>query len=323
VVTQPDKPAGRKRKLTATPVGKWATDAGLPVIKTDNANGADVIERVWEQSADAGVVIAFGQKLGPGLLTAMGAVSMNLHASLLPLYRGAAPINWAMIEGQSETGVSVISLAHRMDAGLVYGQMATPIDPQETAGELHDRLAQLGPELILHVLDEHAADRLEGKEQDESLASKAPKLNKHMGTVDFASPAPGSESAPANKNTPEKIGAGGTGADALRCRIHGLTPWPGVRVRWVRVGDGVENASELLIRRVASALDRQASMKAASEAVRGCAPGTMIDGEHVAVSDGAIRLLEVQKPGGKAMPIKQFNKGKGLNAGDRLLVWQV
>jgi methionyl-tRNA formyltransferase len=206
VVTQPDRPAGRKRRLTPTPIAQRAADHHLPIVKPEKVNDASVIEQVRAIDADAWVVIAFGQKLGRRLLADRFAI--NLHASLLPKFRGAAPINWAIIAGERETGVSVIALADRMDAGEVYSAVATTILPHETAGELHDRLALFGPDAIEDVLQRRAGGSLIGQPQDERLASSAPKLAKADGAVDFNQP-----------------------ATAVRNRIHGLTPWPGCIVR--------------------------------------------------------------------------------------------
>lgn len=204
-VSQPDRAAGRKRTLTATPVAAFARSTGLDLITPDNPNDPRIIEQLRALRPDALVVIAYGHKLGPALLDARFAI--NLHASLLPKYRGAAPIHWAMIHDERETGVSVITLAQRMDAGDVLAQRRTAIDSYETAGELHDRLAMLGPDAMLEVLDGHARGALNPLPQEESLATLAPKLSKSDGTVRFDQP-----------------------ARLVRARVHGLTPWPGCTV---------------------------------------------------------------------------------------------
>jgi methionyl-tRNA formyltransferase len=202
IVTQPDKPAGRHRHLAPTPIGEFALERDIPTIKPANVNAAEAVASIRGLDADAYVVIAYGHKLGPELLRDIFAI--NLHGSLLPKYRGAAPINWAMINGESETGVSVITLAQTMDAGDILGTAATPIDPRETAGELHDRLALLGPDVIAQTLASYRAGTLQPQAQDERFATRAPKLSKADGTVSFDQP-----------------------ARAVRQRVHGLTPWPG------------------------------------------------------------------------------------------------
>jgi methionyl-tRNA formyltransferase len=207
VVTQPDRPAGRNRSMTPTPVAIAAERLGIATIKPPNVNDHDVAMQIRGHLGTAAgfVVIAFGQKLGRELLH--GVFAINLHASLLPKFRGAAPINWAMINGERETGLSVITLADRMDAGDVLGQTVTPIDVQETAGELHDRLSEMGPSLVLQVLRRYEAGRLPHLPQDEQIATHAPKLLKEDGIVGFDQP-----------------------AAAVRNRVHGLTPWPGCSI---------------------------------------------------------------------------------------------
>ena len=295
VISQPDKPAGRKRVLTPTPIAQWALEQGYAVPRVGNVNTPEFIEKIKSYKADASVVIAFGQKLGPELIDAMGKLAVNLHASLLPKYRGAAPINWAMIDNEPMTGNSVIALAQRMDAGVVYATAQTPIDPNETAGELHDRLSAMGPEVIGKVLQQLADDTLEPIEQNETLTTKARKFSKADGTVSFDQ-----------------------SAELVRARVHGLTPWPGCRVRW-RKADG-EDKGLLTIKRVAEVSRPSFSPEQASQSVRsGLKPGLLDDLLRVTCTDGSvIKLMEVQAPGGKAMSAEDFARGQGLAAGDVL-----
>lgn len=206
VVSQPDKPAGRGKTLTPTPIAARAAELGIPVLKPADVNEAGVREAVRGYGADAWVVIAFGQKLSRELLE--GVFAINLHGSILPAYRGAAPIQRAVMDGCAETGVSVISLAERMDAGLVYATRAHAIGARETSDEVHDRLALLGPGAIEWVLTQHAAGALVGAVQDESLATRARKLSKAEATVDLAE----------------------LDARTARARINGLNSWPGCTV---------------------------------------------------------------------------------------------
>ena len=205
VVTQPDRPAGRKRRLSPTPIGAFAETLELTVIKPEDVNEPGVVEQIASVRPEALIVIAFGQKLGAALMEY--ELAINLHASLLPKYRGAAPINWAVINGESETGVSVIRLSNRIDAGDVLSQKSIAIDPLKTAGELELILSELGPDLIAQTLSDYQANNLKAIAQDEKLASKAPKMSKADGTVSFDQP-----------------------ARAVQSRIHGLTPWPGCTV---------------------------------------------------------------------------------------------
>jgi len=292
VVSQPDRPAGRKRRLVPTPIADWAQQSSLSVFKTEDVNDAGFVEQVKGLRADAGVVIAFGQKLGQPLIEVLGRLAVNLHASLLPKYRGAAPINWAIIKGEQETGLSVIGLSQRMDGGAVYGQSSMRIDPLETAGELHDRLADMGPDLLEKVLAGFEQDRLEGHAQDESLVTKAPKLSKADGVVSFDAD-----------------------AQEIRSRVHGLTPWPGARVVWVHGAD--LQREPLILRRVSAKPDLSCfiGLNGRDKAPK---PGTVLDDYCVAARDGAVRLLEVQAPGGRPMGIDEFVRGHPIQKGDRL-----
>ncbi|MEM1107413.1 MAG: methionyl-tRNA formyltransferase [Planctomycetota bacterium] len=283
VVSQPDRPAGRKRVLTPTPIAAWASEQNLPVLKSEDVNTPEFVSQIASFTPDASVVIAFGQKLSPELIAAMGRLAINVHSSLLPKYRGAAPINWAMIENEAVTGVSVIGLAQQMDAGEIYAVAETPIDPMETAGELHDRLADLGPGCVIKVLEDLAANTLKPLEQDNAAATRAPKFKKSDGTVDFAQP-----------------------ASLVRARIHGLTPWPGCRVVWRSERTG--NESTLLLRRVTDVSGEDNHQAA----------GTVRSDLSVTCEGGAVRLVEVQAPGGKTLPFTEFLKGHTFTTGDTL-----
>ncbi len=205
VVSQPARPAGRGRSLRPTPVSEWASGRDHPLDEVPDVNDPSVTRSIRSHDADAWVVIAFGQKLGPELL--LDRFAVNLHASLLPKFRGAAPINHAIIAGEETTGVSVITLADRIDAGDVLGAVSTRILPAETAGELHDRLSLLGPDVMLEVLDRYRRGDLSPVPQPAAEATVAPKFSRSDGTVDFRAD-----------------------AAAVRNRVHGLTPWPGCDV---------------------------------------------------------------------------------------------
>ncbi len=292
VISQPDKPAGRKRVLTPTPIAAWALGEGLPVLRVDNVNTAEFVSQVTGLGAEASVVIAFGQKLSEPFIESLGRLTVNLHASLLPKYRGAAPINWAMIEGERTAGVSVIGLAQKMDAGPVYAEGSLEIDPNETAGELHDRLAALGPGVIQKVLVDLQAGTLDPKEQDHDQASKAPKLSKADGTVSFDQP-----------------------CEKVRARVHGLMPWPGCRVDWLCKATG--KTAVLTLGRVAAVPDLSCfiGLESVEESP---APGSIGEGYHVMTTDGLVRLIEVQAPGTRMMPIDDFARGHRLGSGDVL-----
>lgn len=282
VVTQPDKPAGRKRVLTATPVGEWAAGLGVPVFKDESVNTPVFLEKLAGFKPDASVVIAFGQKLSPQVIEGSGALVVNLHASILPRFRGAAPINHAILSGDKETGVSVISLAQRMDAGLVYATRKTAIGELETSGELHDRLSLLGPEAVGQVLADFAAGTLKGQAQDESKATRAPKFTKEDSLLKFDLP-----------------------AGEVKSRVHGLTPWPGARTTW----HGAKGPVEVIIHRA----------KVDSEGLKHGKPvGSFVAPGVVACRTGYLVLLELQVPGSKVAGLKDFLNGHAIQAGDTL-----
>jgi len=277
VVTQPDRPAGRKRRLTSTPIAEFAQMRGIPIIKPESVNEPAVVEDIRGRETDGFVVIAYAHKLGPDLLGDTFAI--NLHASLLPKYRGAAPINWAMINGERQTGLSIITLAQTMDAGSILARRVTEIDPMETAGELHDRLAEMGPDLVLETLDRHLSGTLQPLAQDESAATRAPRLTKADGTVAFDQP-----------------------AEAVRCRVHGLTPWPGCTV--------MLDEKPLRLLRVEAA---PGSLPGAGEP-----PGVVREDLTVACDPEAVRLLSVQPPGGKSMTFPAYCNGHQVSPGAKL-----
>ena len=201
VYTQPDRPAGRGKKLTPTPVAAWADENGLNAVRTGDFNAEELPD------AHVLVVIAFGQKIGQHQTNAPRLGAVNLHASRLPKYRGAAPIHHALLNGETVVGNSVIRLAERMDAGAVLGQSELAVRPFETTGELHDRLADDGADLLPRVLAKLAAGTAVERAQDESQATAAPKLSRADAALNFDD-----------------------AATTLAARVNALSPWPGCRV---------------------------------------------------------------------------------------------
>jgi len=278
IVTQPDRKAGRGRKLTPTPIAQWAAEhaLGVPVLKAEHVNDHEVVERIRAVDADAWVVIAFGQKLGSALLADRFAV--NLHASLLPRWRGAAPINHAILAGDKQTGNTVITLADRMDAGQILGQTRRPIEPTVTAGELHDLLSGDGPDLVLEVLEHHESGSLDPHRQAENEVTLAPKLSKDDGWLNFALP-----------------------ADFNNRVVNGLTPWPGAATAL--------HGRRLAVRRAehsdAHAQEEPGTIIDPELGLVACGRGTVM------------RLLEVQPAGKRTMPWADFARGASIGKGDR------
>jgi methionyl-tRNA formyltransferase len=250
----------------------------VPLLKPENINQTGVRDAVRAWPAEAWVVIAFGQKLGAALLADRFAI--NLHASLLPRWRGAAPINHAVLAGDAHTGNSVITLAERMDAGLVLGRSRRPIGPGQTAGELHDLLAQDGPELVGRVLHEHAQGRLAPETQDESGVTAAGKLAKSDGRIEW------------NED-----------ADVIRRRINAFSPWPGVTA----THDG--QALKLLRAEPGTPVAESNTPGAVVD------PGAGL----VACGGGTSVIIgEVQPAGKKAMSFEAWANGRQIKAGEML-----
>ena len=276
VYSQPDRPAGRGRTLTPTPIAQFALDHALPLVRTDQLNTEPL------PPADLLIVIAFGQKISEGVTHHCRMGSVNLHASLLPKYRGAAPIHWAILRGETVTGNSVIRLAQKMDAGAILGQSRVEIGEAETTGELHDRLAKDGAPLMLRVLSELAEGRAAETVQDESLATSAPKLSRESSRIDWNRPA----------------------AEVAR-HICGLSPWPGCRVKLLE-SHGQEVARLTLLR-------ARVTQPRAEE------PGQIgFEGQVGTGKYTAIEVLDVQPEGKRPMSLGDFKNGRDWGLGMRL-----
>ncbi|MFO0962954.1 MAG: methionyl-tRNA formyltransferase [Phycisphaerales bacterium] len=291
VVSQPDREAGRGKVPTPTPVSACAAELGLELRRPADCNEPAALAELRAAAARAGeraraqgraqpapcfVVIAYGQKLSNALLE--GIFAVNLHGSVLPRWRGAAPIQRALMEGDAQAGVTVISLAQRMDAGLVYAVRTLPVGPRQTAGELHDALSALGPEAVESVLAAWMAGTLRGAAQDESQATRARKLGRADAWVDLSM----------------------DGA-RVRARINGLNPWPGCAAQ-------VEGRP-LLLRRC-----EEVAGAGAGGAMGAPEAGTLDPDGTLWCGRGAVRLLEVQAPGGRAMEFTAWARGIRLQS---------
>ncbi|MBK8916089.1 MAG: methionyl-tRNA formyltransferase [Phycisphaerales bacterium] len=283
-VSQPDRPSGRGRQVAATPIHEAALRLGIPHVQTADVNADDPATRA--AGAELGLVAAFGQKIGPGLLRAFPRGMINIHGSLLPRFRGAAPYQWAILSGEAETGVTVFQLNERWDAGEIWSTARTPIDPTETADELHDRLAQLGPTALLDALQSmQRGDR--PQVQDASQATRAPKLSRADSRLDFSQP-----------------------AAVVAARIRGLWSWPAATC--VYVGASGRRESLQLARAVAEDAPAGAEQRESSPIGAFCADLT------VSCGSGRIRLLEVRPAGGRLMAFRDYANGRRVAPGDRL-----
>ncbi len=279
VVTQPDRPKGRGRESSPPPVKKFAAENGLPILQPEKSANSEVAQTLSELNADIFIVVAFGQILKENLLTLPRHFCMNLHSSLLPKYRGAAPINWAIINGETETGVTTMKMDAGLDTGDILLTDRVPIHSEEDAQSLHDTLATKGASLVLETLRQLETGTLKPLPQDSSLSSYAPKLKKEDGLICW------DESA-----------------STIHNRARGLSPWPGAF--------SFLGPKRLSIRKTeiitGEASDSPGSIIRTSD--RGIEVGTR---------DGRITITELQPEGKKRMSAKSFLAGHKLVSGDR------
>ncbi|MBI2455858.1 MAG: methionyl-tRNA formyltransferase [candidate division NC10 bacterium] len=278
VVTQPDRPAGRGQDLRPPPVKRAAERHGLRILQPEKLNDPDVQATLAAAQPDVIAVAAFGQFLPRAVreLPPLGCV--NVHASLLPKYRGAAPINWALIAGETETGITIMRIEEGMDAGPTLLQRAIPIAPEDDAGTLHDRLADLGAAALADALALVARGEAVWTSQDEGRATKAPKIRDEDCRLELAGdPGP------------------------LVNRILGLSPAPGAYLTWR-----------------GQRLKALRAEKRPGAAEPGMILAVESQGIVCGTGDGAIALLEVQPEGKRRMTGAEFARGQRLQAGARL-----
>ena len=273
VYTQPDRPKGRGMKLTASPVKEVALKAGIPVFQPENFREETTVEELKALKPDICAVVAYGRILPQKVLDVPAFGCINIHASLLPKYRGSAPYQWAVLNGEKETGVTAMYLCREMDAGDMIDKVATPIGENETAGELLDRLAVLGAGLLSKTLTRFASGPVAGEKQDESLVSYAPMLDKSLCPIDFT------------KN-----------ARQVHDQVRGLQPWPVAtmelqgkhfKVHETRVAEGKGKPGEIL--------------------------GLTKTGLVIACGEGAVEIRILQAEGGKRMNAPDYFRGHPLN----------
>jgi methionyl-tRNA formyltransferase len=285
VVTQPDRESGRGRRTQPTPVRQAAEELGLRVLPCANVNEPAFLDELRKQDAALGLVIAFGQKIGGEARAVFPLECVNLHASLLPAYRGAAPFQWTIINGDEKAGVTVFRLVDRMDAGPIYTTRWTYVKEDERACELHDRLSRVGVDAVRATLDLLSENpNHEPAPQDEALATKAPKLSKQDGHLRFDRP-----------------------AGEIANRVRGLWSWPGAKCVY-QPADGPR--SETVTLALARVGDRTAA---------GAPPGTLDARRYVATADGYLEVLEIKPDGARLMTFQEFVNGRHVRAGDRML----
>jgi methionyl-tRNA formyltransferase len=284
VVTQPDRPAGRGRQTVAPPVKDVALAAGVPVIQPQRLREPAAMAQLQAWAPDVIVVAAFGQILKPAVLDLPPHGCLNVHASLLPRHRGAAPIPAAIIAGDAETGITLMRMDPGLDTGPILAQRRLPIQPDDTTASLSARLAQTGADLLVDSLPAYLAGELLPQPQDNTQATYAPQLKKEDGHLDFTRPA----------------------AELAR-RVRALTPWPGAFALWPAAEGRAPQPLKVLR---AAALDER--LAEAGQVV------ATPHGPAVGAGAGALLLLEVQPPGKRPMPALDFARGARGFTGQRL-----
>ncbi|UFS71553.1 methionyl-tRNA formyltransferase [Geomonas sp. RF6] len=278
VVTQPDRPKGRGQQTLPPPVKVLAEGAGIPVLQPVKVRHPEAIEEIRTLAPDLIVVVAFGQILPKALLDIPRYGCINVHASLLPRYRGAAPLNWVIVNGEQETGVTTMLMDVGLDTGDMLLKKTTPIDPDEDTQSLHDRLAQIGADALAETLDALVQEELQPEPQCDDLSCYAPILKKEDGLIDW------SRDAVAVKNL-----------------VRGMTPWPGA---YSYLGDKL-----LKVYRV------RTSSEGGEPGVVLCAGR---DGITVACGSGSVVIEELQLEGKKRLDAAQFLAGCKMEPGVRL-----
>ena len=277
VVTQPDRPKGRGRKLVPTPVKVKATALNLVVSQPATLKNDSFAKQIKRLQPDFLVVIAFGHILSESILQLPKFGAINIHASLLPKYRGPAPIQWAVINAEPYTGVTTMFMDQGMDTGNILLTQKEPILPEDTAATLHDRMAKTGAELLIKTLKELAANKIKSIPQDHSKATYAPLLKKQDGHINWQK-----------------------SAEKLEAFIRGMTPWPGAFT--------FHNEKRLKI--IKAAPISESVSKAPGTILK-----TFPDELRVATGEGALSILEIQGPSGKRLGIADFLRGYRLSPG--------
>lgn len=271
VITQKDKRRGRGKKLLPTPVKEKALELGLEVYQPDSVNGEDTIDRLKEINPDVIVVVAFGQILKKDLLNIPKYGCLNIHASILPKYRGAAPINWAIINGEKETGITIMEMDEGLDTGDILKVERIPIEKDDDSISIHDKLSHLGAKLIIQVLEEMRMGKIEKTPQNHELSSYAPMLSKETGRIDW------------NNNGNNIINL-----------IKGLKPWPSAY--FIYNGDSIKIHKARMEDRL-------------NDEENGVVVKVSDEGIYVNCKDSTIVIEELQFPGKRKMKVSEYLRG--------------
>ena len=285
LVTQPDRTGRGHHQGLQNQMKQLALARQTPVYQPEKGNAPEALDRLRALEADLFVVAAYGQILSPELLSVPRLGAINVHASLLPKFRGAAPVAYAILNGESETGVSIIQILPQLDAGPILAVARTPIDPHETAGSLEQRLSRLAIDLLPGVIEQFAQGTLRPLPQDSALVTRAPKLKKEMGAIDWSQ-----------------------SAREIDRHVRAMQPWPGP---FTFLSTGGKPPQRVLILAVRTIDDAQIAQS----------PGTPVvaDSQRLLVQTGAgvIEIVQIQPDGKRPMSAADFLRGRNLSSSDR------
>ena len=281
VLCNPDRPAGRGRSMASPPVKEEAVRRGIPVFQPEKARHPDAVARIAAEAPDLIVVVAYGHILPKSILDIPRVGCINVHASLLPKYRGAAPINWAVARGETVTGITIMRMDEGMDTGPMLHLREMPIGGEDTAETMFSKLSILGAEALGEALRRLREGTLDETPQDAALATYAPKLTKEHGRIDWNRP-----------------------AGEVRNLVRGMTPWP--------------SAFALHAGKTLKVLSSAVAGESGAAGEPGELVALGRDGIAVACGEGVLRLLVVQPEGGKAMDAWAYAQGRRVAAGERL-----
>ncbi|HID20781.1 MAG TPA: methionyl-tRNA formyltransferase [Planctomycetaceae bacterium] len=299
LVTQPDR-RGRGHHRHRNPMKEWAVQQGLPVFQPERINTDESVARLRAFAADLFVVAAYGQILAPRVIEIPRLGVINVHASVLPKYRGAAPVQYAILNGDTETGVTIFQIQPELDAGPILAVQTTPIQPKETAGELEARLAELAAPLVVRVIDGLEAGTLEAQPQDASRATRAPRLKKSDGAIDWSQP-----------------------AVRIERHIRAMQPWPKAFTALTRSGG--QSMRVCLIEAEPVDVQSLGPPEKSGQAGAGSAlqrrPGDVVLATRkrvvVQTGEGGLDILRIQPEAKRVMRIEEFLCGHPLQPGDR------
>lgn len=293
VVTQPDKPKGRGKEIRMTPVKACAVSHGIIVFQPVKVKEQEAVETLRGYNADIFVVAAFGQLLSEEILSMPRYGCVNIHASLLPKYRGAGPIQWAIINGEEKTGVTIMQMDKGLDTGDMLLKEEVRIEPKETGDSLHDKLAAVGAGLIVEALAKLERDELTPEKQKEEETCYAKRLQKSMGRIDWQQ-----------------------SAKRLDCLIRGLISWPGAYT--VLHGKNLKIWEVEAVEEAESTAQGSMLQTDSDQILPGTVARVEREAFYVKTGEGLLKILAVQPEGKKRMPVREFLLGYPVKAGEQL-----